>query len=270
MSYRLKSHEKLSRGIRRVAERQAEGIRQCLERNARSAEAVHAARTHIKKLRALARLVRKPLGGKLYADCNGILKAVAKSLSPLRDAEVRLRTLERLRKTHPDQLAGQPELQTLLAGAQQAKRHANVRSAKWRQQEVRRLLEKIETWPLNGIRKKALNRGIARSRRRVREGFKEARQTPTIENLHAWRKASKDLMHQMAMVERLGRIDGGQKAVLKKLGQLLGDDHDLAMLEAKAGELRRPIMKPIRKLIHKKRMALQKAAFALGRRLKNT
>src|SRR5579859_5397830 len=243
MSYRLKSDEKLSRGIRRIAERQAAGISQCLERGARQSEAVHAARTHIKRLRALARLVRKPLGGKIHSGCDEILKGIAKSLSPLRDAHVRLRTLARLKAAHPEHLLGHHELETLLSGSQKSKLHANSRSAGWQKREVRRLLGIIDGWQLNGIRKKTLKKGIAQSRRRVRNGFKMARHMPTVENLHEWRKAAKDLVNQMAVVEQIDRISGRQMAILKKLGKLLGDDHDLAIFEAKAGELRRPVLK---------------------------
>lgn len=268
MDYRLKEDEKLSRGLRRIAERQAEGISQSLKPGAKQSGAVHAARTHIKKLRALARLIRKPLGGKIYADCTEILKGIAKSLGPLRDAHVRLRTLERLKKTHPRHLTGQPGFQKIITKAQGAESHANLRSTNWRKAEVARLLNMIEAWPLNHIRKKNLKKGLTHSRRRARAKFKAAKQMPSVGNLHAWRKAAKDLMHQMTVMERIDQTDVRQMAVLKKLGQILGDDHDLAMLEANAGGLRRPILKPIQKLIRKKRKSLQKAAFKLGRKLK--
>lgn len=269
MDYRLKENEKLSRGIRRIAERQAAGITQCLKGDAKQSEAVHAARTHIKKLRALARLIRKPIGRKLYTDCNDILKDIAKSLAPLRDAYVRLRTLERLKQAHPEQLPGQPALQTLLTQAQPANLPVHAQSAKWRKRQVNRLLAMIGSWPLDGIKKRTLKKGIERSSHRVRKKFKEAKKLSTVENLHTWRKAAKDLAHQMAVMEDVVRIKAKQLAIAKKLGQLLGDDHDLAMFQMKAAELRRPLWQPIQKVIGKKRKALQKAAFKLGHKLKS-
>ena len=269
MSYRLKRDEKLSDGIRRIAGRQAEGIGECLAHGSRQSNAIHDARTHIKKLRALARLVREQLGEKSYSKCNDILKGIAKSLSPSRDAHVRLRTLDRLKAAHPESSLRHPKLRTLLTNARESKLHANSRLADWQKREVRRLKEMIGTWEFNGLRKKTLKKGIAHSRRRLRNSFKTAKETPTVENLHAWRKATKDLMNQMAVVEKVEQVSDKQMAILEKLGKYLGDDHDLAMFEAKAGELFLPVLKPIRKLVHKRREALQKTSFQLGRKLKS-
>ena len=58
--------------------------------------AVHATRKHIKKARALLRLVRDELGKEVFKEENRRLRDVARSFSSSRDACVRLQVLERL------------------------------------------------------------------------------------------------------------------------------------------------------------------------------
>ena len=64
----LKSNEEMSQGVRRIAKKQAAAITKHLQRKQiyREPEAVHHTRKHIKKLRALLRLVRKEMGRKTY------------------------------------------------------------------------------------------------------------------------------------------------------------------------------------------------------------
>src|SRR5580693_577882 len=69
------------------------------------AELVHDARKAIKRMRALARLLRCALGEREFERVDDSLRAAGRRLSGARDAEVRLATLRRLRSKHPKALA---------------------------------------------------------------------------------------------------------------------------------------------------------------------
>jgi CHAD domain-containing protein len=267
MSYRLKRSEPLSPGVRRIARSAARSIRKHLKSGCEQSKSVHEARRHIKKLRALTRLVRKQIGKRSYARCNRLLKELAKSLAPLRDATVHLNTLQRLKPANSNGLYEVSDWQKAFIEAHRGRLQESDRIQKWRKKKIQKLSEKIGKWPLKGLNRGVLEEGINCSGKRLRQRFQTAQQEPALENLHAWRKAAKDLLNQLAMMKELEPVDQKETADLKKLGILLGDDRDLAMLVVEAGNLRRPLGKPLKLTIHKRRMTLQKAAFKLGRKL---
>src|SRR5207302_5955336 len=84
--------------VRRVAHEQLEGaLKQVLTVHpAHQSEAIHEARKHIKKTRALLRLVRPFASGAFYKRETRKLRKVAQSTSAIRDAHVKLQTLDRL------------------------------------------------------------------------------------------------------------------------------------------------------------------------------
>jgi len=93
MTAGLKSNEDISQGVRRIAKKQASVITKYLKRKRihRELDAVHQARKHIKKLRALLRLVREGLGRKLYHREKAGLRKLNGALSPVREATVHLK-----------------------------------------------------------------------------------------------------------------------------------------------------------------------------------
>ena len=66
---------------------------------------VHEARKALKRLRALMRLLEDELGAGAYARESAVLRDAGARLATARDAEVMLRTLERLIERNPKRLA---------------------------------------------------------------------------------------------------------------------------------------------------------------------
>src|SRR5581483_4636329 len=102
---------------------------------------------------------------------------------------------------------------------------------------------RIDDWTLHASGWKALEPGLERSYARGRAALAKARRHPTVENLHDWRKRSKDLWYHLRLLKPLSPgIVGGAVKDADKLSKLLGDDHDLAVLhdalERGAGELK--------------------------------
>ena len=84
--------------MHRVAREELEGtLKELLTVNdqARST-AVHEARKHLKKARALIRLVRPATGDAFYKDENAALRKAAQRMSSIRDSHVLVQTIEKL------------------------------------------------------------------------------------------------------------------------------------------------------------------------------
>ena len=97
MSYRLRK-KSLARQVRRVAREELEGtLKELLTVNdqARST-AVHEARKHLKKVRALIRLLRPATGEAFYKDENAAMRKAAQRMSSIRDSHVRVQTIKKL------------------------------------------------------------------------------------------------------------------------------------------------------------------------------
>ena len=141
-------------------------------------------------------------------------------------------------------------------------------SRKQLRKKLRTALKSVEKLPLRRLKKKDLRAGLKRAIRRYREEFEKARKSASEENLHAWRKRAKDLGHQLdIMGNTLLKQDDQPIARLEKLGKILGDDHDLAILEHRLHELDSGDLHKLEKPIKVWRNELQKAAFKLGRKV---
>ena len=94
-AYRLRASEPLPEAIARVARGRIDHAIDELRGKTASTpvEAVHEARKDMKKLRALLRLARGELGGRVYARENACFRDAARELAGQRDADVMLETL---------------------------------------------------------------------------------------------------------------------------------------------------------------------------------
>ena len=57
---------------------------------------MHEARKHLKKVRALIRLLRPATGEAFYKDENAAMRQAAERMSSIRDSHVRVQTIEKL------------------------------------------------------------------------------------------------------------------------------------------------------------------------------
>ncbi len=105
---------------------------------------------------------------------------------------------------------------------------------------------------------------------------RRARWDPSVEALHAWRKRVKELRYAAETLDRGGRRCKPVRRVARRasrLGEMLGEEHDLALLEARvrerprtfAGE--RKVRKRLLRLIASRRRKLRKRALREGERL---
>ena len=237
MEYRLKRGENVPEGVRRMAAAQIDKALEHLGcQDGERDKHVHEARKVTKRLRALVRLIRHDLGDEAYALENQCYRDVGQRLSGLRDATVLVEALDRLVESlgkdvpqsrfvrvrtwlveRRDRIYGQTDsnnraIQEVLADLVQAR-------------------ERLGDWNLQRQGWGGLRVGVQRIYARGRRGFAAAYALPSDEAFHDWRKQVKYLWYHTQILENIWpSVMQAQAAELDQLGELLGQDHDLAVL----------------------------------------
>jgi CHAD domain-containing protein len=265
-TYRLEPGEPLPEGIARIARGRIDHARDELRGRTDSTpeEAVHEARKDMKKLRALLRLVRGELGKPAFARENTCFRDAARELAGVRDADAMLATLKALELS--DGLGW--ELRKRIADAHAAPRsEGREAAARGVVAILKEARGRVGGWPLERDSFAAVADGLERTYRRGRREFADAREEPTTEALHEWRKRVKELWYHHTLLRcawpPVMEAFGDQA---HELSGRLGDDHDLAVLAAWAAENvgEEP---ELTEAVDSRRVQLQGEAFALGERL---
>jgi len=274
MSYKLRPEEPLSVELRRCAREQLDtaldelrdGIGEDLARG------VHSARKAIKKERSLLRLARGAMSAKQRQRENAALRDTARLLSGRRDADVMLATVAQL----SDRFAGQLPASTFEAIREQLERSngAEAGGPSVDPRAVHALCElhaRVEEWELGKEGWNAVGTGLTRAYRQGRQAFRQARATRSAEDLHAWRKRVKDLWYQERLLTpACGPTVAGHAKDAHGLADLLGDDHDLAVLRETltAPTLAAPVdVDAVIELVDHRRAELQAEAIQVGKRI---
>lgn len=114
---------------------------------------------------------------------------------------------------------------------------------------------------------------VLASRNRIaQQAVADLRRQLAAEHLHAWRKQAKYTWHQLEAIHGMapGRIDRMARR-FRRLSDYLGDDHDLAILSARARDRRAGLDKSssraLADTIDRRRARLQAQALDLGQRI---
>jgi len=237
--------------------------------------AVHESRKSVKKVRAVAALL-KQAGAKLPRRDRRRLKSTARALSRVRDSDAIIDTFDRVRRRYPKQL---PEhtYEILRRGLVAARDRSEARAQHdGVVAEAAERLEKTRTsakeWTSHSIKWPDLVAIVTVSYRRSRNAMKRARVTRQSATLHRWRKEVKTLWYLLRLARPLTTGVAPLIAALNQLETELGDDHNLVVLGATlrgCHDLRsmRAEMRQINRLAARMRQPLRRRAFALGRRL---
>lgn len=281
MSFELAHEESLAENAARLARTRLDrilGALASLDEAPPSAEAVHESRRDLKKLRALLRLARTSLGGETYRLENAAYRDAARLLSAVRDAGVLLHTFDKLR----GELAGhapQAALDAMQRGLTDARRAAeHTLDPRERLPEVVASLAtaraRIDHWPQPGKIDESWHtpgRGLAATYRRGRKAMHRAAEAGAEDDFHGWRKQVKHLAYQCQLLgPLLGETFKKKRHRLVSLGDLLGNEHDLAVLAlalARDHPDLLPIVAVVTRHITAHRRELQHAALKLGERV---
>ena len=237
-AFRLRAKEHVPDGIRRIARGQLQNTADELDGtpSRRIGEAVHNTRKSFKRLRACVRLARNAIGEPTYERENTAFRMAGRRISAPRDAQVLIETLDALTERFADELpdGATADLRARLEQERKAATDAlgNEDGAlDATRATVDDALARTTTWSFERDGFDALSPGLRRIYRRGRKAMRAAREDPTGESLHEWRKRTKDLWHATEIVRPAQPKD--LKRVARrahKLSSLLGDHHDLQVL----------------------------------------
>jgi CHAD domain-containing protein len=282
--YALDPHQPLDAELERVGREQAALIRASLaealsrpeEDPAGAAEPIHEARKGVKRLRALARLVRSSIDRAAYEQLNARLRDAARLLSGGRDAFV----IAGLLKSFSGELSASAVDALRPFGGRLAARGRDGATAR-QTAEADTMLAETEAHLAQLVparpRRARLVRSIASAYRRSRRAMAKAGRLETDEALHEWRKSVKYVRHHVELLQPTApELLEATERLWHDLTDRLGDYNDLATL---AAAVRREIdsqdedgsqavaLQELLERIAVRQHGLRKSALHLGRQL---
>jgi CHAD domain-containing protein len=276
MAYRLKFDEPLATTLHRTAVELFDDAITVVTEDLDDdpVEAVHEVRKDLKKARSLLRLARPGIPRSAYRRENRYLRDTARAISAARDADVMVETVDALAERYAGRLPKRTF--TTLRGrlAKQATGGA-LPGAEGLLEALQEARARVDGWGLDGCDEAALTAGAVRAYARGRAALAAVGDDASAVRLHEWRKRVKDLWYHQRLLRNAWK--GPLRALADeshRLADLLGDDHDLAVLadrlvaspELTAGSALLD-REAILSLIAERRAELQAEARRLGRRV---
>ncbi len=244
MAFRFRLREPIVKDFRRIGAEQIERALGQLSAGVDIPKEVHEARKCLKRVRALLRLGREGLGEEVFQAENTRFRTIAGRLSSARDDHVVIETLVQLEATADDdearaalRRARAAILQTRTA-EDTAGRAVDPATLSEVQAELTCALEGFRDLKLSPKGAPTLVAGLVRVYRRGRKGLLTAYATGNDEDFHTLRKAVQAHWRHMALLTRLWpQMFSARVEAARELSQILGDDHDLALLKTRIAAL---------------------------------
>jgi CHAD domain-containing protein len=276
MTYRLKDHEAVPDGIKRVVLEQIDKVFHEVQATSGNLDdAIHEVRTCLKKIRAVLRLVQDAIDGDIFQQENVCFRDAGRRLSAVRDSAARLETFDKLMERFAAQLAADAftELRKLLRQSSTVQRLEKQNALSMVAKTINTARRRVERWSIHQDGFSALGPGLKRTYKRGQRSFTQALDQPSVENFHEWRKQVKCLWYQVRLLKSVWpKMMEKFADELKALGEYLSDDHDLAILRERVLEHAeqssdRTTLEALVALIDQRRGELQVAATQLGARI---
>lgn len=239
-----------------------------------SDERAHDARKQLKQARAALRLLRAELGDTAYRRENRVLRDASRTISPLRDAKAQVDILTSIRDRYPRELPCRglaPLEDRLVENLKRTRRriHATAPTVRRAMRSLEQSRQRLTTITRGHLKTGPVGRGLRKIYAKARKTFAIAKDEPTPERLHDWRKKTKYLYNA---VQSLDVRNGSPPAVIAekahRLGDWLGEDHDLVVLSQelreRAGVLSAPAAHALNAAIKRRRSKLREKALRLG------
>lgn len=236
MAYRLKLKESLAKGVRRIASEQLGNAAARLQGASDPETGVHEARKSLKRTRALLRLVRPGLGDADFRKANARLRDIARGLSAARDSDVVRAILAGLLTAKPSEAKAARHLLAVLDTVPAAAANgsgASVRNVAEALREIDGMRRELREIALQPASFETVVVGLTKSHRAGRKALARALENPDEEEaLHELRKAAQAYWRQMILIQQAWpEACLARAAAAKLVADLLGQDHDVALLE---------------------------------------
>jgi CHAD domain-containing protein len=279
MSFQLRSEESLRKSLRRIVRNRMDAILEELTAASKGPrdEVVHEVRKSLKKIRAVLRFVRPVMGEKVYRRENTCFRDAARPLTEVRDARILIETLDKLVEHFQEHIVGRAfadvrkTLQDNLRAVRKRvleEHHALVMVA----ESVSQARERIKCWSDVPDKWSSVGAGLQATCRQAGATYREAAADPRVAKLHEWRKQVKYLRYQFEVLRPLWPERIEELATeADRMGDLLGDDHDLAVLRQLLTRDPRPIAddgerEALLAFIDRRRAELEQEVLLLGER----
>ncbi len=195
--------------------------------------AVHRVRQRGKKARALLRLVRGA-APELYDRENVAFRDMMRPLSAARDVGVAVETFDALVARFSDDGMAQelaPIRERLVERREQVLDDDLEQRLQAVGAQLQQARERVAGWELEDDGFEVFEGGLAKTYGRARARMQDAYDDATSSTFHLWRKRAKYHRHHLRLLESAWpAVLAARRNQVHELTDLLGDDHDLAVL----------------------------------------
>ncbi|MFL6584275.1 MAG: CHAD domain-containing protein [Chthoniobacterales bacterium] len=274
MSYKLSATEPLGESLQQIVCREIDcAIAATLDEPTADCSPVHETRRRVKKIRAALRLLRPQIHDHAFRRADRQLRNVGRTISEVRDAEVRLETLKQLRAqanarrgrtfSETEELLAF-ELDSFLAAFAGWQAEARAKLA--------RVQKRITDWDVSAVTADQVCAAVKKSYRQGRDASHDAQRKPNAKTIHHLRKRVKTFGYQLRILRPLSPpLFHDMTADLKILAQQLGHAHDLCFLAERLRSIRtqrapRRGQRTLETVIEEREDQLQASALALAER----
>jgi CHAD domain-containing protein len=236
MGYHIRRDEDVRDALRRVAAEQIDrGIREIENPTIDRHEVVHSLRKRCKKLRGLLRLFR-PLLEQVFEQENAFFRDLARGLSFVRDAQALIEAYHGLLVEFSDQVDPvqlSPLGNQLTHSLEEAAGNATQMSARLESvaEQLNQARQRVAVWNVHAEGFEAVAPGLIKNYRQSRKSMRRAYAESRSEDFHEWRKRVKYHWHHARLLRNISpRLLKPHRRMADELGQWLGQEHDLAVL----------------------------------------
>lgn len=223
----------VAHALRRAARIELERLLELMESGSLDVAAVHRMRRSTKRLAAMIDLTRAG-GGPGWKRARTALRTVRRVLSPVRDLDVMMETLDALSEADPAAVLPGTRAHLRRRVALQRRRTADALRKDAALAAlipgVRRIVADTRHWRLDGSGIDALVPGLMRAHRRCRQALVQAQRTGSADAFHRWRGRLNALRLQLSLIRRSDLPRGTGASALIKGARQLGDANNLAVL----------------------------------------
>ena len=234
MSYSFRRHKAVEKELKHIVSEQIDkAIGEMTRRELNRHQAVHQVRKRCKKIRGALRLVR-PAFESTYQFENAYFRDAARLLSDSRDAQAMIETYDLLMNTFNQQVERRTFAPIRRALSRRLTRITAEGDLDERLAEfltrMRDARERVASWSLTASGFKPIAGGLQQTYERGCKAMLQAYDTLANEALHAWRKRVKYHWYHARLLEGIWPpVMAPYHAEVKRLSDLLGDDHNLAV-----------------------------------------
>ena len=234
MGYRLDPAKPMSEALRSVALGELDVAHSALASAPDRHKGVHSARKCFKRLRSLFLLARPGMPEPVFRSLTSRVANIGKGLAAARDAQALLDAIEKLEQ-NTEAGAGDGPMRSIRGwlhkrrnAAEQNLAQTTASEALSKLLQLRPALAGLAVYPDDFT---PLAKGLERCYRATRKHFRAAIESDDAEELHEWRKGVQQHWRHMQLLmpcwpsELSARVEAS-----RSLSQVLGDDHDIAML----------------------------------------